>query len=126
MVRQVQRGVRDKRLDLVDSTIILHDNARPHKAECVRQLFRRWEWEELEHPPYSADLSLCDLDLIPKIKEPIRGRRFETRKDIANAVRQQMTRFARGAANAEADGIQQLPHLWQLMVTVARDYIEGL
>ncbi|GFY36215.1 hypothetical protein TNCV_4845871 [Trichonephila clavipes] len=35
----------------------------------------------------------CDFHLIPKIKKPIRGRRFATREDIANAVRQQVTRF---------------------------------
>ncbi|GFW35437.1 uncharacterized protein TNCV_2612361 [Trichonephila clavipes] len=69
---------RDKRLDLADSAIILQDNARPHKAECVRQLLRRWGWEELEHPPYSLDISSCDFDLIPKIKKPIRGRWFAT------------------------------------------------
>lgn len=126
LVRQVRRGVRDKRPDLVDSAIILHDNARPHKAECVRQLLRRWGWEELEHPPYSPDISPCDFDLIPKIKEPLRGRRFATREDIANAVRQQVTRFTHGAANAEADGIQRLPHRWQRVVTVAGDYFEGL
>ncbi|GFX30508.1 uncharacterized protein TNCV_3461591 [Trichonephila clavipes] len=54
--------------------------------------------------------SSCDFDLIPKIKEPIRGRRSATRKDIANAVRQQVTRFILGAVNAEADGTQCLPH----------------
>ncbi|GFW52661.1 hypothetical protein TNCV_2392411 [Trichonephila clavipes] len=46
---------------------------------------------------------------------------FATQDDIANAVRQQMTRF--DAENAEADGIQ---HRWQRLVTVAGDYIEGL
>ncbi|GFV62264.1 histone-lysine N-methyltransferase SETMAR [Trichonephila clavipes] len=51
LVRQVRHGVRDKRPDLVDSAIIQHDNTRPHKAECVRQLLRRRGWEELEHPP---------------------------------------------------------------------------
>ncbi|GFW17522.1 hypothetical protein TNCV_2650801 [Trichonephila clavipes] len=35
VIVRVQRGVRDKRLDLVDNVIIMHDNARPHKAECV-------------------------------------------------------------------------------------------
>ncbi|GFX02908.1 histone-lysine N-methyltransferase SETMAR [Trichonephila clavipes] len=34
----VRRGVPDKRPDLGDSEIILHDNARSHEAECVRQL----------------------------------------------------------------------------------------
>ncbi|GFR07309.1 uncharacterized protein TNCT_88081 [Trichonephila clavata] len=87
LVRQIRRGFRDKRQDLVDSAIIMHDNARPHKAECVRQLLRRCRWEELEHPLYSPDISPCDFDLIPKIKDPIRGRRLATREDIANAVR---------------------------------------
>ncbi|GFW49044.1 hypothetical protein TNCV_3902421 [Trichonephila clavipes] len=44
--------------------------------------------------------------------------RFATRKDI-NAVRQQVTRFTHGAPNAEADGIQRLPHRRQHVVTVA-------
>ncbi|PRD25127.1 UNVERIFIED_CONTAM: hypothetical protein NCL1_41798 [Trichonephila clavipes] len=80
LVRQVRRGVRDKRPDLVDSAIFLLYNARPHKVECVPLLLRRWRWEELEHPPYYPDITSCDLIL--KIKEPIRSRRFATRDDI--------------------------------------------
>ncbi|GFY22491.1 histone-lysine N-methyltransferase SETMAR [Trichonephila clavipes] len=126
MVPHVRRDIRDKRLDLVYSAIILHDNARPHNAKCVRQLLWRWRWEELEYPPYSSKISPCDFDLIPKIKELIRGRRFETREDITNAMRQHVTRFPHGAANAMADGIQHLPHRWQCVATVAGDYIESL
>ncbi|GFX66896.1 hypothetical protein TNCV_999351 [Trichonephila clavipes] len=48
----------------------------------------------------------------------MRGRRFATRENIANDVRQQVTRFTHGAANAEAGGIQSLPHHWQREVTV--------
>ncbi|GFU75734.1 uncharacterized protein TNCV_1651941 [Trichonephila clavipes] len=59
------------------------------------------------------------------IKERIRSRWFATREDIANAVLQQVTRLTHGAANAETDGIQRLPHRWQRVVTVAGDYIEG-
>ncbi|PRD28460.1 UNVERIFIED_CONTAM: hypothetical protein NCL1_32332 [Trichonephila clavipes] len=70
--------------------------------------------------------SLWDFDLIPKLKEPIRGRWFATREDIANAVRQQVNLFTYGAANDKVDGIQRLPHRMQCVVTVARDYIEGL
>ncbi|GFT14457.1 uncharacterized protein TNCV_4004271 [Trichonephila clavipes] len=78
------------------------------------------------HPPYSTDISPCDLHLSPKIKEPMRGRRFATREDIANAMHQQVTLFTHGAANTEADSIQCLPHCWHRVVTVAGDYIEGL
>ncbi|PRD23667.1 UNVERIFIED_CONTAM: Histone-lysine N-methyltransferase SETMAR [Trichonephila clavipes] len=111
LVRQVRHGVRDKRPDLVDSAIIQHDNTRPHKAECVRQLLRRRGWEELEHPP---------------IKKPIRGRWFVTREDIANAVRQLMTLFTHGAANIETYGFHHLPYRWKRVVTVAGDNIQDL
>ncbi|GFT93381.1 uncharacterized protein TNCV_337461 [Trichonephila clavipes] len=57
--------------------------------------------------------SPCDFDLILNIKEPVHGWRFTTQEDIANAMHQHVTRFTHGAANAEADGIQRLPHRWQ-------------
>ncbi|PSN46669.1 hypothetical protein C0J52_06364 [Blattella germanica] len=39
-----------------------------------------------EDPQYSPDLSPCDYDLIRKVDEPLRCRRFGTRNDCANAV----------------------------------------
>ncbi|GFX19023.1 uncharacterized protein TNCV_323281 [Trichonephila clavipes] len=72
------------------------------------------------------NISPCDFDLIPKIKKPIRGRRFVTREDIANDVHQLVTRFTHNAANAEVDGILCLPYRWQRVVTVAGDYNKGL
>ena len=62
-----------------------------------------------------TNLGLKTLKVVPcihKIKEPLRGRRFATRNDIANAERQHITRFTHGAANAEAVDIQRLPHRW--------------
>ena len=49
----LHRAVTRKRLQL-QNVIILHDNATPHKAICVRDLLRHWRWEVLEHP--------CDYD----------------------------------------------------------------
>ena len=102
----LRRAVRHKRPQLLN-VIILHDNSTPHKAIRVRDLLRRWMCEVLEHPPYSPDLSPCDYDLIPKLKAPLRGHRFRTRDDIANAVRRLIkTNFNHG----EADGIPRFPH----------------
>ncbi|GFX82563.1 hypothetical protein TNCV_2167111 [Trichonephila clavipes] len=49
-----------------------------------------------------------------------------TRGDIAEAVHQQITRFAHGAVNAEADAIQRLPQRWKRVVTVAGYYVKCL
>ena len=105
----LRRAVKRQRPKL-QNVIILHDNATPHKAICIKDLLRRWRWEVLEHPPYSPDLSPCDYDLIPKLKAPLRGHRFRTLDDIAIAVQRLiMINFSHG----EADGIQRLTYRWQ-------------
>ncbi|GFV38323.1 HTH_48 domain-containing protein [Trichonephila clavipes] len=43
---------------------------------------------------------------------------------VSTCDEQHSGRFTHGAANAEADGIQRLPHRWQCVVTVAGDYFE--
>ena len=110
----LRRAVRRNWLQL-QSVIILHDNATPHKTICLRDLLQRWRWELLEHPPYSPDLSPCEYDLIPKLKAPLHGHRFRTRDDIAITVRRLiMTNFSHG----ESDGIRRLPHRCSAQLTV--------
>ncbi|PNF23534.1 hypothetical protein B7P43_G05594, partial [Cryptotermes secundus] len=80
-------ALRKKRRNFLQNPpIILQDNARPHAAQAVADLFDRWGWEVLYHPPYSPDLSPCDFDLIPKMKEPLRGIRFRTVPENLQAV----------------------------------------
>ncbi|KAJ4452182.1 hypothetical protein ANN_03700 [Periplaneta americana] len=65
-------ALRRKRRHLgVQNPIILHDNAKSHTAAAVKDLLRRWQWEILEHPPYSLDMSPCNYDLFAKVKEPL-------------------------------------------------------
>ena len=40
---------------------ILHDNARPHKTRLVKDTLDSLGVVELQHPPYSPDLSPCDF-----------------------------------------------------------------
>jgi len=62
------------------------------------------------------------VDLIPKMKEPLRGIRFRTVPEILQAVdRSIRTMNTTGAAK----GILRLPHRWQRVVHNAGDYIEG-
>ena len=63
----------------------------------------------------------CDFDLIPKMKEPLRGICFRTVPEILQAVdRSIRTINSTGAAK----GILRLPHRWQRVVYNAGDYIE--
>ena len=67
-------------------------------------------------------ISPCDFDLIPKMKQPLRGIRFRTVPEILQAVdRSIRTINITGAAK----GILRLPHRRQRVVHNAGDYIEG-
>jgi hypothetical protein len=57
---------------------VLQDNAR-HVAGAVSNLLlvQRWYWKVLKHPPYSPDMSPCDYDLFPRLKEPLRTPGFK-------------------------------------------------
>ena len=96
--RQLCHAVIEKQRNTLNNAIILHDNTRSHTAQNVKQQLECWEWEVLEHPPYSLDLSPWDFDFIPKVKELLHGRRFHTRDDIAAAVNHEMSKFIHGDA----------------------------
>ena len=67
-------------------------------------------------------LSPCDFDLIPKMKEPLRGIRFRTVPEILQEVDRSIpTTNTTGAGK----GILRLPHRWQRVVHNAGDYTEG-
>ena len=69
----------------------------------------------------SLSLSPCDFDLIPKMKEPLRGIRFRTVPEILQAVERSIRTINTTGA---AKGILRLPHRWQRVVHNAGDYIE--
>jgi len=85
-----------------NNPIILHGNARAHNANVVTDLLRRWRWEILEQPPYSPDMSPCDYDLFAKMKEPLRGIRYNTREAIIRAVGRSLLDINR---SGRADGV---------------------
>ena len=80
-------ALRSKRWHLaLQNPIILHDSARGHTDAGVTDLLRRWQWEILEHTPYSTDMSPCDYDLSTKLQESLRGTWYNTRDELVRAI----------------------------------------
>ncbi|CAH2003010.1 unnamed protein product [Acanthoscelides obtectus] len=68
--------------------IILHqDNASSHTAQKTRQYLTEENVELLDHPPYSPDLSPNDFFTFPKIKNRLRGQRFQSPEEAADAFK---------------------------------------
>lgn len=80
--------VRRVRHDLWEtkSWMLHHDNAPAHSAISVKQFLAEKQVAMLEHPPYSPDLAPCDFWLFPKLKNIVKGTRFESVDDIKARV----------------------------------------
>jgi histone-lysine N-methyltransferase SETMAR len=100
--------------------LILHDNARPHKHEEVQRFFKRHQWEELKHPPYSPDLNPCDYDGIARIKRPNKGMRFADENELHAAYDRVIEEIN---LNNEATGIRHLPQRWAMVTQTGGEYI---
>ncbi|GFS13849.1 transposase [Elysia marginata] len=71
-------------------TLLLHDNAGPHKARTTTQSLRELGIQGLPHPAYSPDLAPCDFWLFAILKDRLAGRKFDRIQDLAKAVNSEL------------------------------------
>ena len=95
---------------VVQNPMILHDNARSHTIASVTDLLHQWQWEILEYPPYSSNMSPCDYNLFTKVKEPLRGTRYNTRDELIHAIGRCICDINK---DGRADSVRRLPNIWQ-------------
>ena len=98
---------------VVQNTIIIDDNGTSVIAAAVTDLLHCWQWEILEHPPYSPDVSPCDYDLFAKAKEPLWGNRYNTRYEFILAIGRSKWNINK---DVRADGVRRLPNIWQKVI----------
>ena len=108
---------------LLAGPVILHDNACLHIADVVTENLQDYGWEMLPHVHYSPDMSLPDFDLFSKLKEPIRGCRFSSLKELSTDINQAIRHMNKSGV---LDGIIMLPKRWDPVIEKQGDYIEGL
>ena len=53
-----------------------HDNAPAHASGLVQSFLVKHQITQVTQPPYSPDLVPCDFWLFPKLKSPMKGKRF--------------------------------------------------
>jgi hypothetical protein len=64
-----------------------------------------------------------DYDLFAKMTEPLRGTRYSTGEENIRAVGRSLLDINR---SGRADGVRRLPQIWQKMVNMGVNYIEGM
>ena len=58
------------------------DNVSAHASRLVQMFFEKHQIAQVPQPHYSPDLVPCDFWLFPKLKSPLKGKRFQTIDEI--------------------------------------------
>jgi len=121
-LKKLGRTIQNKRRGMLSATILLlHDNALPHSAAQTQDLITSFRWEQMEHPPYSPDLSPSDFHLFLHLKKFLGGKRFEGDDNLKDAVQKWLT--SQAAAFYE-EGIQKLVPCYDKCLNNGDEYVE--
>ena len=98
------------------------DNAPVHNSIRVSNYLTEMDIKTVPHPPYRPDLAPCDFWLFPKLRENLRGSRFETIEEMKQAV----TRVVDTFTLADFQGaFQKLVERYNKCIAVRGEYSEG-
>jgi len=102
----VQFKTKGARRGMLSATsLLLHDNSRPHSAAQAQDLITSFKWEQMDHPPYSPDLAPSDYHLFLHLKKLLGGKGFDDNDGLKDAVQKWLTSQA---ATFCEEGIQKL------------------
>ena len=76
----------------------------------------------LPQPTYSQDLAPCDFCLFPKLKEKLRGCRYETIEEMKEAVTKVIDRITQKDFHG---AFQKLLERYNKCIATGGDYFEG-
>ena len=72
-----------------------HDNKPPHVLRLVQSFLAKRQITQVTQPHYSPDLGPCDFRLFPKLKSPLKGKRFQTVDEIQENMTGQLMAIGR-------------------------------
>lgn len=124
VMRRLREAIRRKRPELWknNSWLLHHDNAPAHSSLLVRDFLAKNNTTIMPQPPYSPDLAPCDFFLFPKLKRPMKGRRFATIEEIKTASLEELKAIPKSAYEKCFDDWK---NRWHKCIVSEGDYFEG-
>ena len=125
ILRRLMRSVRKKRRELWETTrswLLHHEIAPAHNDLGIWEFLAKNNIAVLEQPPYSPDLAPCTFFLSSKLKEVIKGNRFQGLEAIKTAVTRELRAISK-------ESFQECVEVWQRRlekcIRAQGDYFEG-
>jgi len=84
VIKRLRDAVRRKRPHLWKSGnwLLQHDNALAHSSHLIQEFLTKHSIVQLHQLLYSPDIAPCDFWLFPKLKHPLKGKRFDDVEEI--------------------------------------------
>ncbi|KYN39295.1 hypothetical protein ALC56_02899 [Trachymyrmex septentrionalis] len=119
-----RNAIRQKRPDLWKNKnwLLHHDNAPAHTSLLVREFLTKNNTLMMPQPPYSPDLAPCDFFLFPKLKRPMKGRRYATIEEIKTASKEELNKITK---NNFLKCFEDWKKRWHKCIISDGDYFEG-
>lgn len=124
VMRRLREAIRKKRPDLWknNSWLLHHDNAPAHSSLLVRNFLAKNNTVVMPQPPYSPDMAPCDFFLFPKLKRPMKGRRFSSIEEI----KAESLRMLKDMPKSEyQECFEDWKKRWHKCIISGGDYFEG-
>jgi len=101
--------------------LLHHDNVRPHCSHATMTAIESLGFQVIPHPPYSPDLAPCDFFLFPKLKEHLKGTKFNSNEKVKAEVKRW---FNAQPGKFYLNGISKLVNRWQKCIALEGSYFE--
>ena len=98
--------------------VLHHDNTPAHASLVVRQFLASMNTTVITHSPYPPDLATCDFFLFLKMKLKLKGRCFDSIKEIQAVSKNVMKTFFQKC-------FQSWKSCWNHCISAKEDYFEG-
>lgn len=124
VMRRLREAIRRKRPNLWqnNSWLLHHDNAPAHTSKLVREYLVKNNTNILPQAPYSPDMAPADFFLFPKLKLPLRGRRFDSILDIQENSRRELLAMSKSSFAGAFEGWKRR---WHMCIASNGEYFEG-
>ena len=98
------------------------DNPPVHNSILITDYLSKMGIKTVPQPPYRPDLSPCDFCLFPKLKEKLRGCRYETIEEMKAAVMKVIDTLTQDNFHG---AFQKLLERYNKCIAAGGEYFEG-
>ena len=99
-----------------------HDNTPAHSAHVINAFQAKMSMSFVRQAPYSPDLTPSDFWLFLKLKTILKGKRFQSRKDIMKKLTEELGSISEEGFNRYFEKWQKR---WEKSVYRQGEYFEG-